>query len=471
MSTTLSQQKRARRASSRRVGRVTVYRRGKIWYLYYSERGRRIRRRVGASLDDARMLAAQVNAQLATGSRAMMTFEQISVEELRRRWLDHHEHVLRSSIATIRRYRSATEHLLRFTSQACPVTSVDKITASDIERFVRFLREIKVAPNGHPNTAKRHLRDRGIVFILEACRTLFNYAAKHRHLPPYHENPFAQIEIDRIPIEDAKPFVGFTEAQERTFLQACDDWQFPIFATLLLTGLRPGELTHLLLPADLDLEACLLRIRNKPDLGWQIKTRNDRVIPLIPELAEVLRLFRGQRDRGTLFIRRRFWRGDVPPLATLTRPGLRTELEHRAREMPKSGGASSERVYRQAAARSIWRDLGAIRTDRIREEFMRLTRKIGMSEVTAVKTTRHLFATCLQDANVDPLIRNQLMGHAPSGGGAATVGLGMTGIYTHTRPETLRRQLESALRGRPAVSVARAWIKKQLHGRMRRETA
>ena len=35
-----------------------------------------------------------------------------------------------------------------------------------------------------------------------------------------------------------------------------------------------------------------------------------------------------------------------------------------------------------------------------------------LKEVTAPKTLRHTFATILQDGNVDPLIRNELMGHA-----------------------------------------------------------
>ena len=43
----------------------------------------------------------------------------------------------------------------------------------------------------------------------------------------------------------------------------------------MLTGLRAGELTHLLLPDDLDLPNSLLRVRNKPKLGWQVKTRNE----------------------------------------------------------------------------------------------------------------------------------------------------------------------------------------------------
>jgi hypothetical protein len=67
-------------------------------------------------------MAAQINAQLETGAPAALSFEPITVEELQRRWLEHHEHVLRSSLHTIRRYRTATltryginlSHLRRF---------------------------------------------------------------------------------------------------------------------------------------------------------------------------------------------------------------------------------------------------------------------------------------------------------------------------------------------------------------------
>src|SRR4029079_6771606 len=133
---------------------------------------------------------------------------------------------------------------------------------------------------------------------------LFNFAARRRHLPPYTENPFAAIEIDRIPVETARPIELLTPDQERAFLGACDDWQFPVFLTLILTGLRPGELCHLLLPDDLDLDAGVIRVRNKPRLGWQVKTRNQRDIPLVPILADVLRVHLDDHQCGPVFRRR-----------------------------------------------------------------------------------------------------------------------------------------------------------------------
>ena len=188
-----------------------------------------MRRRVGVSLVDAKRLAAQANAQLATHTPAILSFQPVSVPNLRQSWLCYHEELLRSSLATIRRYRAATDHLLHFVEIVGTGRSADAFTVSTAEEFAHYLRRVKVSPNGHPNTSKRLLRDKGVIFILETCRAMFNYAAKHRHLPPYHENPFALLNLGRIPIEDAKPIELFTLGQEEAFWAGCDDWQFPIF--------------------------------------------------------------------------------------------------------------------------------------------------------------------------------------------------------------------------------------------------
>jgi integrase len=125
----------------------------------------------------AKQLAAHTNAQLESGDAAMLSFEPLAIPELRQRWLDHHEHVLRSSINTIDRYRTATDHLLSFIRDERSVRVASNFMARDAEAFVRYLRTIEVAPNGHANSKKRKLLDKGVTFIVECCRTLFMYAA------------------------------------------------------------------------------------------------------------------------------------------------------------------------------------------------------------------------------------------------------------------------------------------------------
>ena len=137
---------------------------------------------------------------VTTSTAGVASLGSDSIPDLRRRWLDHHEHVRRSSLQTIRRYQAATEHLLNFLRDVRPLRRASDLRACHAEEFVRYLRSVKVAPNGHAHARKRPLRDAGIKYILETCSTLFNYAQRHRHLSPYAENPFRTIEVGGMPV-------------------------------------------------------------------------------------------------------------------------------------------------------------------------------------------------------------------------------------------------------------------------------
>jgi hypothetical protein len=52
-----------------RVGKVTVYLHHGAWWLYYSEGGERVRRKVSEFRNEAEKVAAQVNSQVAQGAR------------------------------------------------------------------------------------------------------------------------------------------------------------------------------------------------------------------------------------------------------------------------------------------------------------------------------------------------------------------------------------------------------------------
>jgi integrase len=216
------------RTRRRRVGGVTLYPRGRRFWVYYRQGGEVIRRAVGVNRSEALALAARINAELAQGAPASLAFRRVEIAGLIAKWLDHHEQVRRSSLATVRRYGTAIRHLGDFVASRYGKLRADRFTTGMAEEFVRHLRTIQVAPNGHPNAAPRALRDKGVVFVLQACRALFGFATKQRHLPAYAQNPFSGLAIERMPIEDAKPIRPLTSRQEVAFFQACDAWQFPI---------------------------------------------------------------------------------------------------------------------------------------------------------------------------------------------------------------------------------------------------
>ena len=157
--------------------KVRAHLRGKIWYLCYHENGGRRRPRAGADRHVVKQLAAQINAQLEVGAPAALSFQATSIPELRDRWLQHHEQVFRSSVQTIHRYRTASDHLLRFLEQR-PVKQASQFHSSHAEEFVRYLRTIRVFPNGRANTRKAGaLRQK-----VELCPESDTYAVAALHV-------------------------------------------------------------------------------------------------------------------------------------------------------------------------------------------------------------------------------------------------------------------------------------------------
>ena len=293
-------------------------------------------------------------------------------------------------------------------------------------------------------------------FILEVCRSLYGYAQRMRHLPPYMPNPFGELRLDRMRNTDAKRIFVFVAETEQSSLNAAPGWDFPIHATLSKTGMRPGELAHLLVE-EVDLKCGWLHVRNKPELGWSIKTGCERSIPLIPELCNLLGLVTAGRVAGSVFVRPEYrWRES--PVALLNRAGLERLLRNRIADCERNVAGGLGRTEKLRVARTVWRDAGAIKNDMIRRSFIRVAKKAGTPDATCPKSWRHSFTTLLQDANVDPLIRQITMGHKPPG---ATAALGMTSVYTHTRAATQHHEICRAMRLWPdSLQLMRDWVER-----------
>ena len=188
---------------------------------------------------------------------------------------------------------------------------------------------------------------KGVQFIFETCRSLYAYALKRRHLPPYAGNPFSELPLERLKIEDAKAIFVFTADTELAFLRRCSEWAFPVHFTLAKTGLRVGELTHLLVE-DLDLDGGWPHVRNKTELGWRVKTGQERLVPLLPEVVAVLRAVVGTRRAGPVFLRERLNRKRV------VLSGDRRELELGLRERRATLDEPPTRGGEAALARTVW---------------------------------------------------------------------------------------------------------------------
>ena len=380
----------------------------------------------------------------------------LAVSELRSRFLAHHEHVLRSAVGTLGRYGSATLHLVDFAREH----SVSDASAVSAAAFVAHLRSIEVSPNGHPNTLLRRLADKGVRYVVDCCRSLYHFGIDHGLLPAGVTNPFARRRAAPVRVRDAKPIFVFDAERELAFFAAARPWAFALHFVLAKTGLRPGELVHLLVedvdPAD--PAGAWLLVRAKPDLGWTTKTATDRRVPLLPEVAAVLEGLvdrpgkpPGWRRCGVLFLRERLAEeGSAGPALAGGRAALAAAAKRRLLEARAAAGRPLTRREEARAYEGVWRDAGAVPVDRVRTSFIRAARAAGITESSGVagatcpKSWRHTFATLLQQANVDPLVRQETLGHKPADPGRSA--LGMTGAYTHTSPEFQRREVERALR-------------------------
>ena len=191
----------------------------------------------------------------------------------------------------------------------------------------------------------------------------------------------------------------FDADTELAFFRAADAWAFAVHFVLSKTGLRVGELTHLLVE-DVDWNASWLHIRNKSALGWRVKTGSDRDVPLLPEVVTVLRQVVGNRRAGPVFLRKRFGGVRLPPLV-----GDRGELERTCAERQRAAGSSLSRTEMLRIAGTVWRDAGAVKAEAIRSAFLRIMRAIGRPEATCPKSWRHTFATLLQAGGVDPCLK------------------------------------------------------------------
>lgn len=102
------------------------------------------------------------------------------------------------------------------------------------------------------------------------------------------------------------------------------------------------------------------------------------------------------------------WSGEMPPLDDPSDDGLADKLRRRQKLARSDSGIAMSRQAGQSLAAQLWRDAGVIRSSRLRIEFMRIAHRIGIGHITCPKTFRHTFATLMQNANLDPLIRQQL---------------------------------------------------------------
>ena len=114
----------------------------------------------------------------------------------------------------------------------------------------------------------------------------------------------------------------------------------------------------------MDLDGGWLHVRNKIELGWRIKTGQERSVPLLPEVVAILRTVIGKRRGGPVFLREKLV--SKSPKLVGNRAELEAELKTRI-AAARSNNEALSRTFLQGLARKIWWDAGEVKPDIVRE--------------------------------------------------------------------------------------------------------
>lgn len=354
----------------------TIYKRGRVWYLDLRIKGRRVRRRVGPSKKIAELALRDAEVKIARDEFGF-TKHDIGIEKFFNLFLEYSQATHRQ--ATTDRYRAVMDHFRAFLEQVPNVTFLSEVSTALIDRFKVYRKSSWTNGNGRPvrseedasASTRKGARAHTINFEIDTLRLLFNLAIKWDYLK---ENPTKGV--TRLKVDDAKPVRFLTREECRLFLKAAPPDFYPIYFTLLNTGMRKAELEHLTW-ADVDFGRRKILIRRKD--GWQPKT-GEREIPIGSALLEVLTALKAQ-----------------------TKNPSNTDYVFKV----KSSGCSH---------------------NMLRNELMKIAKKAGIEYLTKLHTLRHTFASHLIMQGVDLPTVKKLMGHSD---------IQTTMIYAHLAPDHL----------------------------------
>jgi hypothetical protein len=252
--------------------------------------------------------------------------------------------------------------------------------------------------------------------------------ARGNILPAGFQNPFTQSGIGvRRPVRDLFGEPDITSVMAAEFLGTCDAFQLPIFATLVLYGLRAAEPTWLFRE-----HFChqWLKVACIPEMGLYSKGRLDKRFPLIKSLRE-LWLPTAGTSCGLLFVRRdATMRGTDLPLFGVSLESLIVEYRQRCAADGIEAAAGRERLRDKLLAAA-----GGLNYDHIEGEFQAVARRLNWPRAATLKDFRHLFCTSLENAGVAESYRRYFMGQST----------GKAPIVSYTHLNQLEPQFQKAV--------------------------
>ena len=233
---------------------------GLYWYLDYAVDGRRVRKEVGTSKKLAQLALADVQVKIERKELGFQTKDR-NLADFIVEYLDYSK-TNKSHFSWVR-----NEIVLRTFKGFAKVERLLAITPQLIESYKKFRSEGGTKPST-------------INTELNTIKAALNRAVALGYLS---RNPCREVKKLKAPRKQVR-FLSKEEAKK--LLDAGNGRMGPIVETLLYTGLRRDELTHLTW-ADVDLQRRIVAVQAKD--GWHPKDYEVRHIPMAPRLHELFK--------------------------------------------------------------------------------------------------------------------------------------------------------------------------------------
>lgn len=257
--------------------------RQRSWYIDYRDpvTGKRIRKVCGITRKEAERCRARIEAEIFNGDHSTITPENPPFYKFMQEYMDHLG-ATGITYSSLKRYKQILQNYIDFSWQEKNhVQYLGDISTKDIWDYIHYRKKNKI-------------KDKTISSELAEIKKCFRYAVVIRAIV---NNP-AQAVGFKLSQESTPHF--FTKDEIKKIFKALPkEWMRDIFRTLLYTGMRKGELMHLLWK-DIDIDRRLIHIRHQVVSGEDVvyKTKTKSSARSIPMYEEVYRILKRQKGRG-----------------------------------------------------------------------------------------------------------------------------------------------------------------------------
>jgi len=291
--------------------------RGPVWYIDYSENGRRIRRKLGYNRAAAERALRAVEGRLVEGRAGIPPKPQHRIDTTIDDYISYVES--HRTTSTARRYRSALDHFREYTRRK----GIELLADVDVNVLEAFHTE--------------RYDDRGAIhanYCVGRAGSMLAWAKKRGLVD---SNPARRLTM--FPTDPQRPrYLSPTEINR--ILDACTGEERALFVTAINTGLRAGEIENLV-GRDVDLARGQIHIRGKR--GWKPKRNKNRIVPMNTATREAIKSLPKYKPGDYIFQRHRTyrqWAGRVFK-ALFVRAGIKDATAHTCRHTFASHAAMS----------------------------------------------------------------------------------------------------------------------------------